>query len=72
MSQNPASWTTKNEVDYLTIECGRSLEKPQLSRIQHLERYRDVMDQRVNWGIIDKDVVRSTVNHLILAERGNQ
>jgi hypothetical protein len=70
MSHENDTWTTNSEVDYLTNECGRCMVKPQFSRIEHLKRYRDGMDQRVNWGQMDKAAVREAVDTLINIEGG--
>ena len=53
-------WGTKDELRYLknvghhlTKGSGREVDDQELSRFELLQRYRDIMDYRVNWGEID-------------------
>lgn len=72
ITHHHGTWSTQNELDYLTKECGYSRDVPRMSRIRHLERYRNAMDLRADWTTLNKEVVRAHVDKLIAQERDHK
>lgn len=69
ITHHHGTWSTQNELDYLTKECGYSRDVPRMSRIRHLERYRNAMELRSDWRVLNKEVIRDHVDKLIATER---
>jgi hypothetical protein len=71
MREGDNGWSTNNEIGFIQMFLGRASEPGRaISRLEALKRYQGTIQNRINWGDIDRYAIKDFVREAIKREEG--